>query len=378
MKRSGNLAVLERHEQLESQPAAYDGPVCSKCSAPDEGYALCRVCGYYPKLDKFMEIDYEMEGLVEEVVEPGFKMPSWVAAALGFSLLVIAESVGSAMFLPLDSAERMAWSLVHLIGGALLIMAFQFRGTFYAIMDDTSVTAVDCIVWPPRAWEAIAVRLPGSSRQFIMATVGVFAVLMSLLVIRSVPYSSPFAIDWVSQPKSKSVLAQVASQVKAKGGDSKMTMEEALNSFAEETGVKDLAAEEAARAQAEMLADLDKQIPEDELEGKESVVHTARCIVVGYFASDASPNEVSRIVLATASRFNNSRNKFEILGSVSVQGTPEAISLMKKLRGSETKEPLVDSQLAAVWVKPSARCEIDFNEHGENRQPVNLKLKRML
>ncbi len=370
MKRSTNLAVLDADRTESNHSAsAYDGPVCSKCSAPDEGYAVCRVCGYYPKLGNYVEIDYEMEGLVEEEKPAAFQVPSWATAAMVVSLLVIAESVAVAMLLPLDSTERMAWSLLHLIGGAMTVLAFQFRGTVWAIMDDTSVTAIDCVVWPPRAWEAVAVRLPESSRHFVLASVGVIAILMSLLVLRSVPYSSPFAIDEAPQPKRKSVMAQVMSQTKPKARNPKQSMEEAINDFAGEAGAKD--------ATAEMRAGLEETIPEEELQGPEQVVHTARCIVVGYFTSDANSNEVSSIVVATASRFNNSRSKFEILGSVSVSGTPEAALLMNKLRGTERAQPFVESHIPAVWVEPKVRCEIDFNEHGANRQPVNLKLNRL-
>jgi len=373
MKTNGNLALLEADEPHESVSAdsSYDGPKCKKCSAPDEGYALCRVCGYYAKLGKYMEIDYEMEGLAAEVEPPKFQLPVWVNTAIAVNLVVIAESVAAAVFLPLDSIERMAWSLLHLIGGALLILAFQFRGTVQAIMDDTSVTAIDCVVWPPRAWEAIAQRLPQSSRHFILATVGLVAVLMSVLVIRSVPYSSPFAIDEAPQPKRKSVLAAAMSHAKPKAGQSKMSMKESLNSFAEQAGVNEVAGDQANSA-------LEQQIPEEELQGPEAIVQTARCIVVGYQTSDSNPDQLSRIVVATASRFNNSRSKFEILGSVSVIGTPEATRLLAKLRGSECAQPFVESHLPAVWVEPAVRCEIDFNELGANRQPVNLKLKRVL
>ncbi len=375
MNRSSKAAVLESDStsELNSNPPAYNGPVCSKCSAPDEGYAICRVCGYYPKLGSYVEVDYEMEGLVEEEKPAGFQLPSWTNTAIAINLAIIAESVAVSFLLPLDSSSRMAWSLLHLIGGAMTILAFQFRGTVWAIMDDTSVTAVDCIVWPPRAWEAVAVRLPESSRHFIGATVGVMAVLMSLLVLRSVPYSSPFAIDDEPKLKSKSVVSQVMSQAKPKAGQSKESMEESLKSFAEDAAT----GEETSRANEEIKAALDQQVPEEDLQGSEKVVHTARSIVIGYFSSDTNPNEVSSLVLATASRFNNSRSKFEILGSVSVQGTPHAKQLMNRLRGTERAEPFVESHIPAVWVEPKVRCEIDFNEHGANRQPVNLKLKNL-
>jgi len=215
MKANGKSAAMDADldSHLQQIEAKYTGPVCCKCSAPDEGFAVCRVCGYYAMLGKFVEIDYEMEGLAAPPVSPGFVLPAWVSTSIVVNIIVLAESVAAALFLPLDSWERMGWSLLHLIGGAMIVLAFQFRGTVLAIMDDTSVTAIDCIVWPPRAWEALAERLPHSSRHFVWATVGLMGILMSLLVIRSVPYSSPFAIDEAPAPKRKSVFAQAINQV---------------------------------------------------------------------------------------------------------------------------------------------------------------------
>jgi hypothetical protein len=187
-------------------------------------------------------------------------------------------------------------------------------------------------------------------------------------VIRSVPYSSPFAIDEAPPIKRKSVLAQAINQVRPKQAQTNVSMQEALNDFAEEAGVKYV---------AEMNAGPDQLVPQEDLQGKETVVHTARCIVIGYFTSDSDVNDLSRIVVATASRFNNSRSKFQILGTINVQGTPEAAALLKRLRGSERATPFVESQLSAIWVDPGVRCEIDFNELGANRQPINLKLKQV-
>lgn len=431
MNLSSNSAVLEfdSTSELNSNTPAYNGPVCSQCSAPDEGYAICRVCGYYPKLGSYVEVDYEMEGLVSSVEEEkpaGFQMPIWANTAIAINLVIIAECILVAVLLP-DSSQRMVWSLLHFIGGGMILLSFQFRGTVWAMMDDTSVTFVDCLVWPPRAWEAVAARLPKSSRHFTGATVGAVAMLMSLLVLRGLPELAPAAVEDDSpKPKPKSIVAQVLRMARPKAGKPGESMEEALSSFVEEAGAMDAAAGDGtafadedenfipdaeenptaevaedsvadakkktnneakkktkpeknvlSKAAAEMKAALDQTIPEEQLRGKEKILHTARSIVIGYIASDTNPDEISSIVVATASRFNNSRSKFEILGSVSVQGTPQAERLMNELRATECTQPFVESHLPAVWVEPKLRCEIDFNEFGANRQPVNLKLKSL-
>ncbi len=358
--------------QQKSSRFAHSQGLCRKCSAPGEGYTVCRSCGYYAMLGEFVELDREMEGFDGEAEDAGgLAIPTWFYTLAAVNSIVLIESIVVVMVLPAFTYERMAISLLHLIVGIVLVLASHMRATFWAMMDDTDVTAVDCIAWPPRAWEAVAARLPDSSPQFTMVTTGLMAIMMSLIVIRSVPYG---AMMHSGQPPKKydSLLQQAVQHAKVSAKPSNMSMDDALQSFTE-----DAAPTGATNSEAdEMLSSADAQAGLSQ--SSTAPVQTARCIVVGYLPNAANPNAIDSIVVATASRFNNSRSKFEILGTISVAGTNYAAKLMQQLQGTQQATPFVDSRLPAVWVKPRVRCEVAYREQGANRQPINLALKDVL
>ncbi|MEZ6079319.1 MAG: hypothetical protein R3C56_27720 [Pirellulaceae bacterium] len=130
---------------------SYSYDRCSRCSAPDEGYTVCRACGYYAKLGEFVELDPEMEGFEDEAEDKlGFTIPAWFYTLAAVNLLLLIESIVVVMVLPEFTYERLTISLLHLTVGIVLMLASHLRATFWAMMDDTEVTAVDCIAWPPR------------------------------------------------------------------------------------------------------------------------------------------------------------------------------------------------------------------------------------
>jgi hypothetical protein len=351
---------------------SYSYDRCSRCSAPDEGYTVCRACGYYAKLGEFVELDPEMEGFEDEAEDKlGFTIPAWFYTLAAVNLLLLIESIVVVMVLPEFTYERLTISLLHLTVGIVLMLASHLRATFWAMMDDTEVTAVDCIAWPPRAWEAVAARLPDSSPQITMLTTGLMALLMSLIVIRSVPYGALLHSDQ-PPPKYDSMLQQVVQQAKVPAKPGNMSMNEAIQSFTEDAALTGATQGESD----ELLGSDDAQagLPQP----SQAPLQTARCIVVGYLPNAANPNAIDSIVVATASRFNNSRSKFEILGTISVAGTDYAAELMQQLQGTQQASPFVDSRLPAVWVKPRVRCEVEYREQGANRQPINLALKDVL
>ena len=380
---TGTLLEADTFDVRESQhPKAsrhvHSHTRCSKCSAPDEGYTVCRACGYYAKLGGFVELDRAMEGLEDPAAaDVGFKIPAWFYTLATANLLVLVESIVVVMVLPEFTYERLAISLLHLIVGIVLMIASQLRATFWAMMDDTDVTAIDCMAWPPRAWEAVAARLPDSSPQFTMVTTGLMAVLVSLCIIRSVPYGAMMHSDQ-PPPKYDSVLKQMVEHAKVPAKPNNMSMNDGLQSFTEDAALQGVVSDDSSETLRAAELENGSASGEPSPQSNQARVQTARCIVVGYLPNAANANAIDAIVVATASRFNNSRSKFEILGTVSVAGTDYAAELMQKLQGTQQATPFVDSRLPAVWVKPRVRCEVDYQEQGANRQPNNLSLKDVL
>lgn len=360
-----------------AQPA---GLACRKCSMPDEGFAVCRGCGYYAMLDKFVEIDRCMEGLEceEQEAEP-FRLPSWVYPMIAINVGVVAESVAVALLLPLNTYERLGWSILHLVLGFLCVLVFQIRSTVVAMLDDFSTTVVDCITWPPRAWLAAWNQLPNSSWMFTVAGVGVVSILMSVLVIRSIPYGALLGNGDEKYPKYESLVAKAVEQAGAQADDSEMSMEEAMDELGEATeGQLDSSDDDGDLE--EMEAALESLAEQDLLAataGGNRIIENVRCIVVGYHTSENQPHELSSVVLATASRNPASKEKFEILGTLSVAGQPFCAPMLADLQANITGQPLVQSTLEAIWVRPKIRCEVSYEEHGEEKTPSNIRLQKL-
>ena len=82
-------------------------------------------------------------------------------------------------------------------------------------------------------------------------------------------------------------------------------------------------------------------------------------------------------MLATASRNPASKEKFEILGTLSVAGQPFCAPMLADLQANITDQPLVQSTLEAIWVRPKIRCEVSYEEHGEEKTPSNIRLQKL-
>ncbi|MCA9131632.1 MAG: hypothetical protein KDA45_00685 [Planctomycetales bacterium] len=340
---------------------------CVKCSTPNAGFAVCPSCGYYATLDKFVEVDRVMEGLEAEARPQGFRCPGWVFVLLGANVAVVVESSAAAVFLPLDSLERLVWSAVHLLGGLALFAAFQARGTFLALVDDLEVGIIDCLAWPPKAWESLAQRVPKTAHWFTVASVGLMSVVMSVAVLRAIPYRQMLTSD-APPKKYNSLLAKAINEAKKHGGAApEQSMEEALQEFAE-------AAEDgeagAPASGEELLAAI-----QDELQMKTE--RTARCIVVGFRTSESQPQQLVSLVVATASRTATSSQPLEVLGVVPVAGQPYAAKMLQQLQESIRPTPFVGCKLEAQWVEPQIRCEVTYMESDQDQQAVDLELKKL-
>ena len=121
-----------------------------------------------------------------------------------------------ALWLPLYSYERLAWSLCHVLGGAVILVVLHCRATVLAISDEVDITFVDCLAWPPKAWSAVVQRLPQTSPQVNMAITAIMAILLSLFVLRSVPYAAIFKSNQ-PPPKYESAIMKTVAQAKAAG-----------------------------------------------------------------------------------------------------------------------------------------------------------------
>ncbi|MEM7478241.1 MAG: hypothetical protein AAF483_24910, partial [Planctomycetota bacterium] len=182
---------------LESAPSpcteatASSRNLCEKCHAAIDDYAVCPSCGYYAKLGHYVEIDQELEQIAVSNSEP-FRLPKWSYTTIAGSLAIIAEAITTTLMLETNSVDRLMCSVLHLVVGIALMLIAQIRATFLTMMDEIDTTIVDCICFPPRAWGAIAKRLPKTASLVHMLCIGFLATLMALFVIGGIPWRALF------------------------------------------------------------------------------------------------------------------------------------------------------------------------------------------
>lgn len=328
---------------------------CQKCNYPLEDFAVCPSCGYYSKLAQFVDIDHQMEGFVDEAAEETeqpFRLPKWSYLTIAGSVAVIVEAMTLAILLPTNSVDRFACSLLHLIVGLVMVIVAQVRATFLTLMDDLDTNVVDCICSPPRTWGAVIRRLPESSWFFHLLCIGALSVLMSLLVLRTIPYGAIFGTE--PAPKLKPSILQKVLGAASDAEESDESLQESLEALSEE--------EQAKKNAEEAISD-------------ETI--TARCTVIGYSVSGSDAEKVRTVVVATSSLNPFSKSRWRILGSVPVLDDELAVSMFSKLSQRVRETPVFPSELKATWVKPAYRCEVTYQEQGKERTPVNLELTKV-
>ena len=335
---------------------------CEKCDAPTGDFAVCRACGYYSKLGKFVDIDHEMEGFEVEKPEEPFRLPKWTFGAIIGCVGILAEAITLSFLLPLNTWERLICSILHIAGGLICLLVVQVRASFLALMDDMELSAMDCIACPPRAWGAVIRRLPESKNLVTIFFASLMAILMSLFVLRTIPYGAIFGGE--PPPKLKStIISDVLAQA-PEGGGEEMDMEDAVKLLAEKG-----------------TENLDPNDPEAMLSGEgaesEPLVQSARAVVIGFNATSTAPKAVRSVVVATANMNPLSSEKWRVLGTVPIMDETLGEEMYRELSGREIGKPITPTEYRATWVRPSIKCEVSFQERPEDQQPYGIELKQI-
>ena len=190
---------------------------CPKCGVgrhPD--FPMCRACGYYEKLDTFVEVDEDDPHSDPFAKSPEKGVPQWAIILIVISVLVIVESFVAAFTLQLNSVPRMVWSLVQLGIGTILVLVAHGRATFMTLMNDSDSEIGDCVIRPTRIWAPVAAELPKTLPWVAMMTSGMMAILMSVMIIRSIPYNKLFETDAPPLKQRRSLVKAISNR--AQGG----------------------------------------------------------------------------------------------------------------------------------------------------------------
>lgn len=337
----------EAEDQLEDVEIEEVVNPCLKCGVEkDPDFPMCRSCGYYETLDTFVEVDDDNPDAIVGADSGGFKMPTWGWTLIAIQVVIILESLFVTFNFASGSVVRTAWSLAQLLIGFCVALAAHARATFLNVMEDAEADIGDFFMKPFKVWGAVIGGLPKSFPWLAMVTSGLMAVLLSLCLIRSIPFNKLFESD-APPPKAPNLAKAIAEQAK-EAEDPDMTMEEALDEFAGEA------------------------MDEEEEEEENPRVHE-QGVIIGYYAPDGNASKISSIIVATAVK-----KKLEIFGTFST-GLDDDMKakLAEDFSQIRRKSPFVKTSLAAKWVHPIYLCEISY-ELDNKEQPRELRFERIV
>ncbi|MEZ6116869.1 MAG: hypothetical protein R3C28_09900 [Pirellulaceae bacterium] len=320
----------EAAPEPESQPVVNP---CPQCGTGRDNYPVCRSCGWYELINSYVEIDAQMEFGDGQMDQPQpFRVPYWAYGLGGILCLIFVESIVAAVILPLNHPHRMIWSVVQLFFGLIAVVAGQLRAAFLSTMDNADAELNDCIMHPIKVWSAVTKRLPKTVSWLALGSGGLLAVVMSLFVIRSIPYDKIWETDG-PPPKVKDKLIGAIADA-AKASESDMTMEEAMNDLA------------------------NKAVPEEEEEEEEVPRDTLDGVILGFYQTTSEDSQeafISSVLIGTVVD-----GKLVIFGTVGLGLDEVRDDLTKKLFSIIRPTPFVPSDASATWVEPKILCQISY------------------
>lgn len=345
---SASIAVVDAPEAPIAPDDSWTGPRCEKCSEPirSESVTICRQCGWYPSLGKFLEVDPDFE-FQNDAAAPAQPAPSHLQVWLGLvpwwgwvlfgsvtSVLVVSIVVRLATPSGIGGI-RTTWSLTQLLLGVLFALGCHFLNFMVLASEDSDLGLLDILLRPIKLWIRAFQRLP--TRLWIAdgAAVGVAAVLSAIFVIGALPYDRLW--DWgFTPPPKQDLMAAVMDRAKQVNGREADNLEDAIGDFA---------------GTADSLTDPLASATQDEPKRQ-----TADCVILGYRMKGSGLPE---LILG-----RSHLGKLVYAGSV----TPTRMSgadrrgMLETLQSLQTDQPFIPMTSSAIWVTPRLACRVTYGE----------------
>lgn len=345
--------------------AAPTGPVCEKCEAslPSEAMAACPHCGWYPAINGYVEIQQEWEqacsgqvsGPEKTVTEVWMTLiPAWGWKLIATTLLMAAGSLAARFYLADKPNLHVVWAVSQFFAGILLVLAAHLLAFFMAASSDPDMGVMDLAVNPLKGWFRLFTNLPKRLWVANSANVGLSATLFAMLIVGGLPYDEVW--NWgIKGPAKKNLLGAIASKAGGGGGDD-MSMDEALDSFAQNAAVSDDLAGGGSK----------KNLPQ-EVERQ-----TIDALILGFeMAQDGS---VDRLLLAT--EYNG---RLYYAGRVVPRLTEEeAKDLPRRFLAARSPRPFVNVPGSATWLQPRFTCRVTYNRRVESGMLQGIMWEEML
>jgi hypothetical protein len=343
-----SVATQEAEQEAVETPAEWTGPRCEKCAAPikSDVVTVCRSCGWYPSLGRFLEVDPNWETETDasqpaadapqkSTLRVWFELlPRWSWVIIGSVLAVVAESV-VARFATFGSV-RTTWSLCQIAVGFLATAGCHIFNFLVLAADDADVGVIDIVLKPVKLWMRAFHYLPKRLWVSNTAICGVVAIAMSFLVIGAIPYERFW--DWgFEAPTKQELMGAVMDRVKKLETQKEQSLEEAIGDFAGKAGVE----EQEAPAKPRQKAD---------------------CVILGYQLD--KDERITDLILGT-----NYLARLVYAGRVTPKmSEDERARLLKLLKPIRTREPLIPIESdTTTWVKPKYACRVSFDTREKGR-----------
>ncbi|MCI0332029.1 MAG: hypothetical protein L0228_02235 [Planctomycetes bacterium] len=363
---SFSAATLELEGELDTCLAKPSEPRCENCDAPmmSDAVTICRRCGWYSSLGMCVELDQKWESDTNVAegapsTEPQKShvrvwldlMPRWSWTIIASVLVVVIESVAVRFATPEDGGLRTAWSLAQLGLGVIAVAACHIFNFVVLAAEDADFGVMDLFVKPLKLWLRAVRYLPTRLWVANTAACGLAAIIMSLVVIRGIPYERLW--DWgFEQPVKQDLMGAVMDRAKELDSRNDDDLEEAIGDFA---GSQDAAAG----------GELPKATPPKPRTKSD-------CVILGYQVD--RDGRLSTLLLGSARR-----GKLTYAGRVTPEMSDDELSsLLMELTAIKSLQPFISIEAEATWVKPKFTCRITYGERLKGGQLRDVKWDRLL
>jgi hypothetical protein len=347
------------------------GDKCPHCkAAPYSRSTWCKHCGYYALIDKCVEIaDWEkncQQGQCPEPVEQppavwcGVPIWAWQLAAALTGVMGI--TLIARVYLPAEGNTRTVWTVAQALGGFLVFAGTYVEIARAALARNKSLEASDVVFSPMRVWAEAFQDFPDSFRRVAVGITALWATIMAHVLL-VVPYDQiiDFSSDPVPERKADKVVPAMASS-----GGRPMTMEEAMEEFAQKAGADGLAQQAGSKKPARKKSEKKKEEP---------VTEQLDCLIVGYLPPAKTDVFMNSLVVAV-----RQDSQWQVIGTVSQGMTPEKkaafVASAESLRRDQPFVPCTYQN--AIWLEPVLRCRVQAERTPEKDEYRKLRLLELL
>lgn len=327
--------------------AQWNGLRCEKCEAPikSDAVTVCRRCGWYASLGRFVEIDQAWEAYHDDPEPPETRpapthleiwanlLPQWAWVILGTVAAVVVGSILVRIVTPAGSSVRTTWSLSQLLIGCLAFAGMHVLNFLLMVGDDADTGALDLILRPIKLWIKAFKHMPTRLWVANTAAAGLTASTMSIVVIGGLPYERLW--DWgFKQPPKQNLLGAIAQQAQKVKGEGADNLEDAVADFADSQNLDE---QNQQQKSPPTPPKIQKEVD---------------CVILGYRVD--GQGQLMTLILGTAHR-----GRLVFAAAVSPKlDDKQSQDLLDDLQAIQTGQSLLTTQMSANWVQPVFVCRV--------------------